>query len=127
VNTIYDPVDRLVLAHVPKERVRERDAYEFLVRLEPNGDVIWSRHIPDRGAVVPIPAQFVALTSLSSNAQTILVSMTGPSSEGRFEGGLGIYDAPEPWRPATTVFYTDAWDVGSGDSASFPSKWIFGV
>ena len=37
VNTTYDPADRLVLARVPKERVRERDAYEFLVRIEPDG------------------------------------------------------------------------------------------
>jgi hypothetical protein len=42
----------------------------------------------------------------------------------RTQGGLAIYDAPEPWGPWTTVFYTDQWDVGPGDSASFPSKWI---
>ena len=32
----------------------------------------------------------------------------------RFQGGFGVYDAPEPWGPWTTVFYTDEWDVGPG-------------
>jgi hypothetical protein len=42
----------------------------------------------------------------------------------RFKGGLAIYDAPEPWGPWSTAFFTNEWDVGPGDSASFPSKWI---
>jgi hypothetical protein len=42
----------------------------------------------------------------------------------RFQGGFGIYDAPEPWGPWTTVFYTPAWDVGPGETNSFPTKWI---
>ena len=50
--------------------------------------------------------------------------MIGPDIDARFAGGVGVYDAPEPWGPWTTAFYTDAWDVGPGESASFPSKWI---
>jgi hypothetical protein len=42
----------------------------------------------------------------------------------RFEGGFGIYDAPEPWGPWTTVFFTEKWDVGPGETASFPTKWM---
>jgi len=42
----------------------------------------------------------------------------------RFAGGLAVFDASKPWGPWTTAFYTDQWDVGPGDSASFPSKWI---
>jgi hypothetical protein len=44
----------------------------------------------------------------------------------RSRGGLAIYDAPEPWGPWTTVFFTHDWDVGPGDSASFPTKWMSG-
>ena len=52
-----------------------------------------------------------------------------PGSQGkkldtRFEGGFGIYDAPEPWGPWTTAFATEKWDVGPGESASFPTKWM---
>lgn len=49
---------------------------------------------------------------------------TGPGEDPRFEGGLAIYDAPEPWGPWTTVFYTSRWDVGPGESSSLPAKWM---
>lgn len=42
----------------------------------------------------------------------------------RFRGGFGIYDAPEPWGPWTTVYFTRLWDTGPGETASFPPKWI---
>ena len=42
----------------------------------------------------------------------------------RVHGGLAIYDAPEPWGPWTAAFFTEQWDVGPGDSASFPTQWM---
>src|SRR6185503_2911698 len=42
----------------------------------------------------------------------------------RRAGDFGVYDAPEPWGPWTTVFYTDEWDVGPGETSSFPTKWM---
>jgi len=42
----------------------------------------------------------------------------------RFQGGFGIYEALEPWGPWHTVFYTKDWDVGPGDTSSFPVKWM---
>ncbi len=47
-----------------------------------------------------------------------------PGGDTRFAGGFGIYDAPEPWGPWTTVFYTEKWDVGPGETACLPTKWI---
>jgi hypothetical protein len=47
-----------------------------------------------------------------------------PEGDARFEGGFGIYDAPEPWGPWTTVYFTRRWDVGPGESCSFPTKWM---
>ena len=37
---------------------------------------------------------------------------------------MAIFDAPQPWGPWTTVFYTRKWDVGPGECASFPTKWM---
>jgi hypothetical protein len=51
---------------------------------------------------------------------------THPGNDARFAGGFGIYDAPEPWGPWTTVFYTEQWDVGPGESSSLPTKWMSG-
>ena len=42
----------------------------------------------------------------------------------RFHGGLAIYEAPAPWGPWAVAFESDEWDVGPGDAASLPSKWI---
>jgi hypothetical protein len=42
----------------------------------------------------------------------------------RLAGGLAIFDAPQPWGPWTTAFYTDNWDVAPGESSCFPTKWM---
>ena len=47
-----------------------------------------------------------------------------PGAAPRFHGGIGIYDAPEPWGPWTTAFYTEYFDVGPGENAHLPTKWM---
>ena len=42
----------------------------------------------------------------------------------RFAGGFGVYDAPEPWGPWTTAFFTRQWDGGPGEHGDFPAKWM---
>ena len=42
----------------------------------------------------------------------------------RFKGGFGIYEAPEPWGPWSTIYFTANWDVGPGETGSFPTKWM---
>jgi hypothetical protein len=49
-----------------------------------------------------------------------------PGGDARFRGGFGIYDAPEPWGPWTSVFFNEDWDVGPGETCSIPTKWISG-
>ena len=44
----------------------------------------------------------------------------------RTAGGLGIFDAAEPWGPWTTVYYSESWDVGPGETSSLPTKWMSG-
>ncbi len=48
----------------------------------------------------------------------------GREHDVRFSGGFGIYDAPEPWGPWTTVYFADEWDMGPGESSSLPTKWM---
>jgi hypothetical protein len=47
-----------------------------------------------------------------------------PGGDTRQKGGLSVLEAPEPWGPWAEVFATDDWDVGPGESASFPTKWM---
>jgi hypothetical protein len=127
----YVPADRFILMRVPKERVRERAAYEFFVRNK-GGQPVWSRDIAERGAVFSHPGtclrqqitwcaplrRFLWWQQIPNTANKADLGDT------RFEGGFGIYDAPEPWGPWTTAYTANKWDVGPGETASFPAKWM---
>jgi hypothetical protein len=129
----YAVVDRLVLARVPRSQIRERAAYEFFTGWT-SGFAIWSRDIAQRGAAFSGPGLcYRANVSYSPGLKRFLLVQPIPTSasrdlsgkiDTRFAGGLGIYDAPAPWGPWTTAFFTEQWDVGPGDSASFPTKWM---
>jgi len=128
-DSAYEPSDRMVLARVPKERITQRNAYEFFVALDASGRPLWSQDVLRRGAVFVNPGNcFRSGISYDAGLKRylwcqILPHSTHPLGE-RFQGGFGIYDAPEPWGPWTTVYYTTDWDVGPGESSRFPTKWM---
>ena len=39
-------------------------------------------------------------------------------------GAWGIFDAPEPWGPWTTAFFTKDWGLGETHGYRLPAKWI---
>lgn len=125
----YDAGDRMVLARVRKDKIADKDAYEFFRSLDDKGAPAWTNDIAARGAVFTHPGKCYR-GGITYNAPLkrylwcqILPQSTHPQGP-RFQGGFGIYDAPEPWGPWTTVFFADAWDVGPGESSSFPTKWM---
>jgi len=123
--TAYKPSDRMVLARVPKARIRDREAYEFFVKRDAAGGAVWSKDIRRRGAVFAHEGQCYR-SGISYNAplkRYLWVQVVG-GRDTRFSGGLAVFDAPEPWGPWTTVYFTRNWDVGPGESAGFPTKWI---
>jgi CubicO group peptidase (beta-lactamase class C family) len=119
----YQPADRMVLARVPRDRVATRDAYEFFHRLDSHGIPVWTADLDARGAVFNNPGRCYR-THVSYNAalKRYLLCQTGVDAG--VQAGFGIYDAPEPWGPWTTVERTDTWDVALGESCSFPTKWM---
>jgi len=131
-DSAYQAADRMVLARVPKDRIRERPAYEFFRSVEPGKDPVWSREIGERGAVFTYQDRcFRSAVTYDTALKRYLWVQIIPGTQGRkkdtrFEGGIGIYDGPEPWGPWTTVFFTESWDVGPGETASFPTKWMSG-
>lgn len=124
-DSAYQAADRMVLARVSRARIKERDAYEFFKGLDAQGQPLWTRDVGKRGAVFTHPGRCYR-SGISYNAalQRYLWCQILPGKEPRFAGGFGVYDAPEPWGPWTTVFYTTAWDVGPGETSSFPTKWM---
>jgi CubicO group peptidase (beta-lactamase class C family) len=128
-DSAYVPADRMVLARAPKDRLRERGAYEFFVELNAEGQPVWSGELSQRGPVFTHPGRCYR-SGISYNAALkrylwcqILPESSHPQGV-RFQGGFGVYEAPEPWGPWRTVFFTNEWDVGPGESSSFPTKWM---
>ena len=128
-DSAYEPADRFVMARVPKNQIKDRQAYEFYKGLDESAKPIWTKEIRDRGAVFTHPGKcYRSGVSYNAGLRRYLWCQILPFSTDargpRFQGGFGVYDAPEPWGPWTTVFYSENWDVGPGETSSFPTKWI---
>jgi hypothetical protein len=121
----YVAADRMVLARVPKGRIVERQAYEFFQGLDGNGSPRWTTDIAQREAVFCHSGKcYRSGVSYSPGLKRYLWCQTLPGGDARFQGGFGIYDAPEPWGPWTTAYYAEPWDMGPGETSSFPTKWM---
>ncbi|HEU5077634.1 MAG TPA: sialate O-acetylesterase [Opitutaceae bacterium] len=128
-DSAYEPADRMVLARVPKDRLTQHEAYEYFVSIDANGGATWSKDVARRGAVFTHPgACYRSGISYDAGLRRYLWCQILPYSKHpqgmRFQGGFGIYEAPEPWGPWKTVFYTPDWDTGPGETSSFPTKWM---
>ncbi len=125
-DSAYKPADRMVMARVRKDRITEQGGYEFFKGLDRKGEPVWTKDIRERGAVFINPGKcYRSGISYNAGLKRYLWCQTVYGSEDmRFKGGLGIFDGPEPWGPWTTVYYTEKWDVGPGETSSFPAKWM---
>jgi CubicO group peptidase (beta-lactamase class C family) len=123
-DSAYDGSDRLVLARVPKQRIRKKEAYEYFSGMEGNA-ARWSSDMGQRAGTLVNPGR-VYRTSVSYDAglKRYLACVILPEDDTRFAGGFSVFDAPEPWGPWTTVYYTEHWDVGPGETCHFPTKWM---
>jgi hypothetical protein len=134
-NNAYSVADQFVLARVPVDGIREREAYTFFkshssLQTAP----AWTADIGQRGGVLNLPGQcYRASVTYDAGLRRFLLAHpipnarsrdTGGKIDVRFRGGLAIHEAPSPWGPWSVAFATDDWDIGPGDSASFPAKWI---
>lgn len=127
--TAYDPADRMVMARVPKAKITDLAAYEYFVALDVQGGARWTKDIAKRGAVFTHPGNShrggITYDAGLKRYLWCQILPYSPHPQGpRFQGGFGIYDAPEPWGPWTTAYYTPMWDTGPGESASLPTKWM---
>jgi hypothetical protein len=123
-DSAYERADRMVLARVPVERITDRRSYEFFHKRDGDSDV-WTQDIGQRGAVFEQRGQcYRSSVSYNAGLGRYFWCQTGAGDDTRFRGGLAIYDAPQPWGPWTTAFYTSQWDVGPGETSCLPTKWI---
>jgi CubicO group peptidase (beta-lactamase class C family) len=126
-DSAYEAADRMVLARVHRDRIVEQDAYQFFQRLDDEGRPVWTDDVEQRGAVFTHP-DLCRRSGVSYNAGLGRYLWWQQRAEEdvdtRFEGGFGVYDAPQPWGPWTTAYFTPEWDCGPGEMGSFPTKWM---
>lgn len=116
----YESYDGMVLARVPRQRIRDREAYEFFVRLDERGEPVWTRDIDQRGHVFVNPKGCQRSDVVYNPGIKRYLMCLGIDHEGSW----GIFDAPEPWGPWTTAFFTEYWGLGRTHYYRIPSKWI---
>jgi len=128
-DSAYKAADRFVLARVHKHKIKEHESYEFFREIDVLGKPVWTKNIAERGAVFTFTNNcYRSGITYDAGLKRYLWCQVLPTSKHpqgpRFQGGFGTYEAPEPWGPWTTVFFTTDWDVGPGETSSFPTKWM---
>jgi CubicO group peptidase (beta-lactamase class C family) len=116
----YESYDRVVLARVHRDSIRLREAYEFFQGFDSKGLPGWTRDISERSGVLNYEGRCRRLDVVfNPGIGRYLMALAFNA-----EGGWGIFDAPEPWGPWTTAFYTDNWGLGQTHGYRISSKWI---
>ncbi len=116
----YESDDQLLLARAPRRRIRERAAWEFFSGFEARGNPVWTGQIEKRAAVFRYPGHCRRVDAVFHPASGRYLLAVGYNHS----GGWGIFDAPEPWGPWTTVYHTAYWGLGDTHGYRLPSKWI---
>lgn len=116
----YQPYDRVVLARLPKGKMRDKTLCEFFVGTGEDQKPKWSADIARRGAVLNYPHHCERLDAVFDKGigRYLLTVSYGHGQ------GWGIYDAPEPWGPWTVAYSTSDWGFGETHGYRFCSKWM---
>ena len=115
------------LARVPKDQLRQRDQYQFFAGFDPNSAPIWTRDLTRATPVFKDPAYIGGVdVSYNPGIQRYILTTKHGDFDSENLSNLGVFDAPNPWGPWTTVQYVNDWGnlSGHGLGYCFPTKWI---
>jgi hypothetical protein len=107
---------------VPKDQIMDRSAVEFFAGLDGSGNPEWTSDVTQRQPVFSDPngVDWGVQVTYNPALQRYLLTVRHDDS-----GGWGIFDAPEPWGPWTTVAYEDNWiDSQKKFTFIFNQKWM---
>jgi CubicO group peptidase (beta-lactamase class C family) len=115
----YESDNAVALARAPKDRIRDRAAWEFFDRLDADGRPLWTKDAKRRGAVFAYPAHCGRVDVVyDAGIRRYLMALAYDHA-----GGWGLFDAPEPWGPWTTILHRE-WDIADTHGYRLPAKWI---
>jgi len=125
--TIQKP-GKVYLARVPKGQLMTQSAYEFFTGLDSSGNPRWSTTVSSKVPVFQDLNNGIGWTmSVSYNPGLKRYLLTTEHTQSvPYGGNIGIFDAPEPWGPWTTVLYQTPW-AGSTKACffwNFSNKWL---
>jgi hypothetical protein len=117
----YESDNQLALARVPKRKITDRSAWEFFVKRDDAGHALWTAEIQQRGPVFTYTANCRRSDVVyNPGIRRYLLALAYDAA-----GNWGIFDAPEPWGPWTTVSHNDpAWANRGTHGYRLPAKWI---
>lgn len=111
----------VAMARVPVGQIQNRSAYEYFAGLN-GGNPTWTTNVNQRQPVFSDPngVMFGVRVMYNPGLNRYLLTVTHNQS-----GGWGMFDAPEPWGPWTTVGYWNNWiDSGYKFGFSINQKWM---
>lgn len=117
----------IMLTRVPRGAIEDSSRYEYFAGLDGAGEPRWST---DPGAMRAAFADPNGLMRSSANYDAGLGRyLVVTNHTARNAGNVGIFDAPEPWGPWTTVAYYRGWPGGAEVPrntfyGNFSSKWF---
>jgi hypothetical protein len=113
------------LLRVPRNALMKREAYEFFAGTPEQP--AWSRRIEDKRAVFKDPRGVGWCLSVSYNA-ALGRYLLSTEHDATVQGNIGIFDAPEPWGPWTTVLYASGFGYPGEPPTTFfwnfSNKWL---
>lgn len=122
----YDYSPDVVMARVPKDKVGDRNAYRFFAGLDSKGEPAWSADISERKPIFTDPRGVMRIAvDYNSALKRYIMTASHRVGEGPHNPSLGVFEAPQPWGPWSTVYYEDHW--AGNDRVyhmKFPSKWM---
>jgi hypothetical protein len=120
----YTVADRVVLARVPKDRIKERAAYEFFAGIDESGALRWSREAKERvGVIEKEHGCYRCGVTYNAGLRRYLLAMTLPDVQTPKRYHLTVYEATRPWGPWVNIPFTNDFAADAGESASVPTKW----
>jgi hypothetical protein len=118
---------RIHLSRVPQAAILDRTRYEFFAGFAADGRPRWTPDIARKQPVFADTAGVGWNLSASYNPglrRYLLATEHGETHAGKF----GLFDAPEPWGPWTTVAYEESWGAGHIEVSTFcwnfTAKWL---
>jgi hypothetical protein len=117
----HEVTDSVALSRVPKTRIMDRSAQEYFAGLDNVRSPRWTRDISHRTAVFENPGAVGWGVRVAYNPGLRRYLLTTFLA---WDGSWGIFDAPEPWGPWTTVATYERWiDATPKFGFTFPQKW----